>query len=732
MQVECSHLRTLWPKPGAEESDYIIAVYKPLPGGDVKDEFVAKGNSLPTDPYLDITFQGKFVLDEKRGSAFVVKSYVATVKRTRANVLGYLSSGLIKGVGPEIAKRIVDVFGVEAIDVLEKNPERLREVSGIGEKTLAQMMESLYENREIHSIMKYLGQYDISINKARRIVKKYGDKSLEVIRNDIYHLCEVDGFGFTTVDTMAQKMNHPMNTLPRVKAAAEYVLKENRSQGHLYMEPDDFLKVLKKSLNHKDASYKFTETDLRPLANEALETDKIKYNNRCIYLTRDYINEKGFAEIMAGRLYTERHKSCQPFACPNVSGSGIRLSEEQEKAVIMALSRNTCIITGGPGTGKTTVLKTFLEFYAKTNKGCDGILLCAPTGRAARKMSEATGYQASTIHKAFCLGSEDDTVPDTKKHYDLVVIDEVSMADMWISYQVLAAINDSTKLVFVGDAAQLPSVGPGNVLYELIQSGLIPTVQLKQVFRQAQGSSIAENAKRISEASANLIYDDDFIFVPSENQKQAMSFVCKLYQKAVAALGVEKVQVLTPVRKRGECGANNLNTEIQKMIQGDPEKGRKVFDRYFCEGDPVIQTKNEGGVNNGDLGTITEVSNKSVKVQFLGLDGLREYDEDGLRILDLAYSCTVHKSQGNEYPIVIFPILREHTFMLNRNLFYTAVTRGKSRVILVGNQWAVREAIRKVDTLKRRTCLAMRISAKLGQLEGENTCETEMDLRKSA
>ena len=732
MRVECTHIRTLWPKPGMEESDYIIAVYKAEPFSEIEGEFVAKGTSLPTDPYLNITFQGKMVQDDKKGPAFVVKSYTTAVKKTRASVLGYLSSGLIKGVGPEIAKRIVDAYGIDAVEILEQNPEKLREVNGIGEKTLEGMMASLCDNREIHSIMKYLGQYDISTNKARRIVKKYGARALEIVRNDIYHLCEVDGFGFVTVDTMAQKMNHPMNTLPRVRAAAEYTLKENRNSGHLYMEPEEFLTALKKSLNHKDASYKFSEGDLRPLANEALTTEKITYSGRSIYLTRDYNNEKDFADIIAERLYHERNADKAETVFPKVAGSGITLSAEQEKAVIMALTRDTSIITGGPGTGKTTVLKTFLDLYSKTHREHDGILLCAPTGRAARKMHEATGYPASTIHRAFALGSEDDPPSSMKKHYDLVVIDEVSMADMWISYQVLRAISHATKLVFVGDAAQLPSVGPGNVLPELIQSGVIPTVQLKQVFRQAQGSSIAENAKRISEADANLVYDNDFLFVPAANQAEAMDFVCKLYQKAYAALGVEKVQVLTPMRKRGECGANNLNAELQKMVQGDPEKGRKVFDRYFCEGDPVIQTKNEGGVNNGDLGTVTDATFEGVKVRFLGLDGLREYDEDGLRILDLAYALTVHKSQGSEYPIVIIPILKEHAFMLSRNLFYTAVTRGKARVLLVGSRWAVREAIRKVDTLKRHTLLAKRIVTALSKMEGVQLCESNMELRESA
>jgi exodeoxyribonuclease V alpha subunit len=548
-------------------------VYRPVPFSEIEDEFVAKGTFLPTDPYLNITFTGKIVKDDKKGPAFVVKSYTTAVKKTCASVLGYLSSGLIKGVGPEIAKRIVDAFGIDAVDILENNPEKLRQVKGIGGKTLEQMMESLYDNREIHSIMQYLGQYDISINKARRIVKKYGARSLEVVQNDIYHLCEVDGFGFVTVDTMAQKMNHPMNTLPRVRAAAEYTLGENRDSGHLFMEPEEFLSALKKSLNHKDASYKFADSDLRPLANEALTIEKITYSGRSIYLTGDYNNEKEFAAMMAARIFRERNSAKADAVFPKVAGSGITLSSEQEKAVVMALTRNTCIITGGPGTGKTTVLKTFLDLYYRSNNKHDGILLCAPTGRAARKMYEATGHQAYTIHKAFVLGSEDDSPLNMKKNYDLVVIDEFSMADMWISYQVLRSVGHDTKIVFVGDAAQLPSVCPGNVLHELIQSGVIPTVQLKQVFRQAQGSSIAENAKRIFEANPNLVYDNDFMFVPAVNQAEAMGYVCKLYRKAVTTLGVEKVQVLTPMRKRGECGANNLNAEIQKMVQGDPEKG---------------------------------------------------------------------------------------------------------------------------------------------------------------
>ncbi len=309
MRLACEYLKTLWPRADMEvETDFIIAKYRPKPGSEVKDDFVAKGNALPVDSFFDITLEGGFTDDGTHGPAFAVTSFTTEVRKTTGNVLGYLASGIIKGVGPANAKKIVEHFGVDAIEILEKDPGRLREVSGIGEKVLEDITESFEENREISDLMLYVGQYyydksPISINKARRIVKHFGTKALEVIKNDIYHLCEVDGFGFITVDKMAQRMEKPMNTLPRVKSAAEYVLGENRTQGHLCMEPEGFLSALMKNLNHKDVSFRFTEEALRPLANEALLTEKIAYSSRLIYLKKDYINEKGFATIMAERLY---------------------------------------------------------------------------------------------------------------------------------------------------------------------------------------------------------------------------------------------------------------------------------------------------------------------------------------------------------------------------------------------------------------------------------------------
>ena len=741
MQLGCRFKKVLWPRTEEEaaRTDYIIAVYRARNGDGIWEDVVAKGNGLPTDPNLEIVLAGQMVTEQGR-TAFKVSNYATSVIKTRESVLGYLSSGVIKGVGREIAKRIVDHFGVDAVDILENNPERLLEVSGIGPSVLEEIKESFYENREIHGLMQYLGQYKISVNKAKRIVGKFGARSLEIVRSDLYHLCQVDGFGFLTVDTIAQKMGHPMKTYPRVLAGSEYLLEENRDEGHLYMEPADFLKDLQKMLNKgKEKPDRFTEKELVPLAGRALNDSRnITVANGSIYLTQDYNNERTFARLMARRLVDEHRAGGDKMRYPKITGSGIQLSDEQEQAVAMALTRNTCIISGGPGTGKTTVLKTFLELYLKSFSKRDGILLCAPTGRAARRMSEATGYEAFTIHRAFMLGSEGDNIPDYKKNYDLVVVDEFSMSDQWVSTAMLSMLSPETKLIFVGDANQLPSVGPGSVLHEIIASKKIPVVHLKKVFRQASGSSIAENARRIASSITKLMYDDDFIFLPAENQDEAMGFICQLYGRAVKALGPDKVQILTPMKSRGSCSVKSLNSAIQRIVQGDPEMGYQAGpDRYYCVGDPVIQLKNVNGVNNGDLGIVREVSNEGVVVQYPGIDSPRKYDEETLRIIQLAYALTVHKSQGSEYPITIIPVLREHAFMLTRNLLYTAITRGKNRVVIVGSEWALINAItenfikkrrnekKEKDEGKRKTHLAKRIVAFYDKYLEESECLEE-------
>lgn len=464
MRLACEYVSTLWPKPGMEvETDFRIARYRPLPGEKYTAEIIAKGEGLPEYNFFEITLEGKMVSDPQYGDTFVVSSFETTVKKTRANILGYLASGAVKGVGPAVAKRIVDHFGVETLDILEKDPSRLREVSGIGEKVLQDMVGSFEEHREINALMLYVGQYygealsgqlpaksPITTNKAKRIVDHFGSRALEVVKSDIYHLCEVDGFGFITVDAMAERMRQPMNTLPRVKAAALYTLKQNRQKGgHLYMEPEEFLRELKRSLNHQRAGFRFRDEALRPLANEVLCAEEIVYRNRLIYLKKDFLNEQTFASKMAARLFQDQQAGK---AIPALVDTGKTLSPEQEQAAMTALTHNTCVITGGPGTGKTTVVKTILDTFLKTYPKKDGILLCAPTGRAAKRLSEATDYPASTVHKAFSLWSEDGKeAGGAEQKLDLVILDEASMLDMWLAPQVITRISPETKLVLVGD-----------------------------------------------------------------------------------------------------------------------------------------------------------------------------------------------------------------------------------------------------------------------------------------
>ncbi|MCI8756807.1 MAG: AAA family ATPase [Oscillospiraceae bacterium] len=729
MQLACEYLQTLWPKSGMEvETEFRIVRYQPLPGEEYSYEFTAKGEGLPESNYFEIVLEGDMVSDAQYGDTFLVRSFQTRVKRTKENVLGYLSSGAVKGVGPAVAKKIVDYFGVEALEILEHDPKRLREVNGIGEKVLETITSSFEENREVNALLLYIGQYyanalnsdpnakcPVTLNKARKIVAHFGDRALEIIRSDIYHLCEVDGFGFLTVDNMAQRMQKPMNTLPRVKAAALYILKQARQQyGHLYLTPEEFLQELKKNLNHKKATYRFSEQELRPLANEVLCTEQIAYHNKSIYLLKDYQNEKSFADKKAIRLYQDRFNRRIP---PASIKNGETLSEEQKQATIMALLHNTCVITGGPGTGKTTTVRTILENLVGKGVRRDAILLCAPTGRAAKRLAEATGYPACTIHRAFGIWEDSSDDAGSIKALDLVIVDEVSMLDMWLGAQLLSRISPETRLILVGDAAQLPSVGPGNVLAEIIRSGVVPVVQLKTVFRQASGSSIAVNAQLIDSRETELVFDDNFAMIPAKDQQEAIYLLCALYKRAVESAGPENVQILTPVRKEGhQCGVNNLNTSIQSMVQDAPGLGYHHYGRYYCVGDPVIQNKNAGGVYNGEIGVVTEVEPDKIHIRFAGYEKDLVYDDEKIGLLDLAYALTVHKSQGSEYSIVIVPVLKEHTFMLTRNLIYTAITRGKSKVFLVGNRWALERAIKKEDTSKRHTHLALRIQSSYNRL----------------
>jgi len=729
MQLACEYLQTLWPKSGMEvETEFRIVRYQPLPGGEYSYEFTAKGEGLPESNYFEIVLDGDMVSDAQYGDTFLVRSFQTRVKRTKENVLGYLSSGAVKGVGPAVAKKIVEHFGVEALEILENDPKRLREVSGIGEKVLEAITSSFEENREVNALLLYIGQYyanalnsdpnakcPVTLNKARKIVAHFGDRALEIIRSDIYHLCEVDGFGFLTVDNMTQRMQKPMNTLPRVKAAALYILKQARQQyGHLYLTPEEFLQELKKNLNHKKATYRFSEQELRPLANEVLCTEQIAYHNKSIYLLKDYQNEKSFADKMAIRLYQDRfNRRLSPANIKN----GETLSEEQRQATVMALLHNTCVITGDPGTGKTTTVRTILENLVGKGVRRDAILLCAPTGRAAKRLAEATGYPACTIHRAFGIWEDSSDDAGSIKALDLVIVDEVSMLDMWLGAQLLSRISPETRLILVGDAAQLPSVGPGNVLAEIIRSGVVPVVQLKTVFRQASGSSIAVNAQLIDSRETELVFDDNFAMIPAKDQQEAIYLLCALYKRAVESARPENVQILTPVRKEGhQCGVNNLNTSIQSMVQDAPGLGYHHYGRYYCVGDPVIQNKNAGGVYNGEIGVVTEVEPDKLHIRFAGYEKDLVYDDEKIGLLDLAYALTVHKSQGSEYSIVIVPVLKEHTFMLTRNLIYTAITRGKSKVFLVGNRWALERAIKKEDTSKRHTHLALRIQSSYNRL----------------
>ena len=536
--------------------------------------------------------------------------------------------------------------------------------------------------------------------------------AVEIVKENPYKLCELSGIGFITADKIAAAVGIDKLSVNRTDAGIQCVLKEAESIGHLCLEKKRFLKECAKLLD-------------TPLLTE----DMIA--NRAVRLVRD-----GVLACYEGYVYravmeaSERHladkvvKLCAAGTVFDTDGiddeldaiearETIRLAPEQREAVKMALSHRLSIITGGPGTGKTMIQRAIIEIYRKRHPRCE-IVCCAPTGRAARRMEQTTGFPASTVHKALGLKAQEGEKEEPLKfHADIVLVDEVSMLDIRLAEYIFWALDERAQLVLIGDADQLPSVGPGAVLSELLACGRVPVVRLDKVFRQSSGSRIAVNAKLIRHGNLALEYGDDFVFYDSYDLSESAQKLIDIYLQEVAKFGVDNVALLSPFRHKTETGVNALNEKIRDVINppsSRPEvtKGEKTF----RVGDKIMQTENRGDVSNGDIGYIRSIE-KDYGATTIYLDfgdgRLKEYDLDDLSKIELGYATTIHKSQGSEYDSVIINLQCAHSVMLTRPLIYTAVTRGKGRVIIVGERRALCIAIKKIDTEKRGTCLAKRI-----------------------
>lgn len=683
--------------------------------------FTATGYHLPQTGAVEISLDGEWN-DTKHGYQLAVSRWEEIIPRTTEGVRGYLASGLITGIGEKIAADIVDRYGINALDILEQCPEQLLEVKGITEDKLEKIKESYTQSRAIRDLMTWLAPFDITPNTAIKIHQEFGAHSISIIRKNPYELCRISGFGFIKVDDIARKTGCPPNDPMRIRGALFYILDESKNDGgHLFLNSNE---LCKESFDLLNAKLQIPQTRVltREISDELINIVSqggLITNNGAVYLPRCFKAEDAVARKIAGILKERDIVSDISAELEYVKKEfGINLSPKQESAVKMVFAHNLSIITGSPGTGKTTVLKAVLKIFQKLGKS--KILLTAPTGRASRRMAESTGYQnAKTLHSALGLVSSDENRgflnKDEPVDADLVIVDEFSMVDMWLASELFSRLKRGTKILLVGDADQLPSVGAGNVFRELITCGMIPVTVLDEIFRQSKDSLIAYNAKCINENRTRLYYGGDFIFSECSLQKQAAVKIQEIYMEIAAKEGVENVQILSPYKEDGEASAQKLNEVIRELVNpASPETPElKTGNRVFRVNDRVMQNKNKGGISNGDVGFVRAIRQNGEKGRIVTIEfsdsRFVDYTPADLGIIELAYSITIHKAMGSEYETVIIPVLSANMKLLCRNLIYTAITRAKKRVFLVGQKSALFIAIHRNKINKRNTMLGSRI-----------------------
>ena len=686
---------------------------------DDKIHFTAVGYHLVSTNVVEVELDGTWE-QSKHGLQLSVTTCKQIVPTDQAGVLAYLSSGIIKGVGPEIAKAIVAKFGDKTMEVLDQNPQQLLSIRGIARTKLKTIVASYEETKALSDLMIYLAPFGVSMKKAAMIKEEFGDQSLQIVKTDPFQLCRIKGFGFMTVDSIARKtkvsLKHPM----RYAGAINYVLDEARVSGHLFLSVDETVGRCYDLLNSDCEAEVVSEGEIRQaISNERLES-RIYVEGTRVYLSYERMCEVKAAKRIVSMILQEDFEEIYDLDEKIDQAEQTlkqKLAPSQRKAVKLCLSHPISIMTGGPGSGKTTTLRFILDIYKKEYPSNE-ILLAAPTGRASRRMAEQTGMFASTLHSALGLITDEESpLNDTELlPADLIVVDEFSMVDMRLAYILLERIKPGAQLLIVGDADQLPSVGAGNVLREMIRSEKVPTAVLDTIFRQASNSRIIVNAHAINHNDTHLQYGDDFQMLEVQNAEDAAQMVVKNYLQEVSQHGLENVQILSPFRKRGAVASNALNETIRDLV--NPASKRKMElkcgSRVFRVGDRIMQTANRNGVSNGDVGLITGMVkvDDEVFVDIRLLDGRElRYSKDMMEDVEFSYCLTIHKSQGQEYPVIIVPLLKEHYIMLRRNLLYTAVTRAKAKVILIGQRQAVYIAIHKCDVGQRNTVLADRIVA---------------------
>lgn len=716
----CEFSRLIYPKDAelVTEGSYMVALYSPcetimdMSGSKVR-EVKAVGYCLPIGDNLKFDLKGHWGKSKNHGVQFEVEDYDEIIPHTREGIIAYLSSGQIKGIGSVTAEKIFNAFGMDTLDILDSEPDKLLGIKGISKRKLEKIIDSYKKNRGARDVVAFLTPHGITANRAVQFYNEYGNKAMEIVKNHPYRLCEIDGIGFKIADKIALSMGFSKISPERVDEGILYTLKEAEGKGNVCVEQSEFI----------DECLKILDTEGLTASMIGVRATKMVYGKQLV-VYNNYVYRKQMAEMEFSiaenvvRLIKNNPESVisdiDSLIVSEEKQMGITLANEQKEAVKMALEKSICIITGGPGTGKTMIQKAILDIYQKEYPDKD-IVCCAPTGRASRQMEQSTGRPAHTIHRTLRLYAGEDSKVSEEMTADFILVDEMSMVDIYVAKNLFKAVKDGARLILVGDVEQLPSVGPGAILRELINSVCIPVVYLDHVYRQEEGSMIAENARKIKLGQKMLEYGEDFQFIESAELSDSSKLLQQIYADAVSKNGIDDVVLLSPYRKKTETGVNALNDNIREWI--NPHKNGKeeikCGNTLFREGDKIMQLKNTEDISNGDIGYIKQINkdgNDSEIVIRFDNDKEKIYDLSDLEMIDLAYASTIHKSQGSEYQTVIINMQTAHYIMLNRSLLYTAITRGRKRVVIVGEKKALYMAISRLDSEKRGTNLSMKIN----------------------
>lgn len=718
----------------SDETGYVVAKFnvdsKPV-------------TAVGTIPYLSegqhVKLTGQWQNHKQFGKQFGIKECEEIIPNTKDGIEKYLASGVIRGIGPVTAKKIVSYFGDKALDILDNNIEKLKEVDGIGEKKYNIICESYVEQRDLKNIMLFFQKFGISVGQCIKIYKKFGTTAREIIENDPYTLCrEIKGIGFATADKIAVNLGVNRESESRILSGLEYVVNRFCGYGNTFMpkekviaETVELLGVDAEQINRGLLS---ANVDNKIIIEKVSEIEGV-------FLPTYYYCELGITEKIV-KLSIENYQTINSDIEFEISvfenSNNITFADSQKEAITGAFKNGIEIITGGPGTGKTTIIKSIIDIYENQNMK---VLLAAPTGRAAKRMTESTGRPAKTIHRLLDLGpNSDDEIKfaglDEPLEADVIIIDEASMIDIFLMFSLLKSISVGTRLILVGDVDQLPSVGAGNVLKDLIKSTLIKVVRLKDIFRQGAESLIITNAHRINNGEMPYLNrrDKDFYFIREENIDQIVKVILQLVNTRLPNFNTswdkkKDIQILSPIKK-GLLGIVNLNSRLQEILNppSKEKKEKKQHNLILREGDKVMQIKNnysikwtsldgseeaEGeGIFNGDVGYIKsiDIEENTVTVVFDD-DKVAIYGQENIEELELAYAITIHKSQGSEFKVVIMPAFMGAPFLLNRNLLYTGITRAKELVTIVGYPSALKFMVDNNRSLERYSTIEYRIKS---------------------